>query len=81
MNLIQEQSHSGRRATAQAPRAKADLGGIPEPFRRKQAPRLPEVSEMQAVRHYTRLSQKNFSHRHPVLSAGFLHHEVQPARL
>jgi glycine dehydrogenase subunit 2 len=30
-------------------------------MRRAQPPALPEVSEMQAVRHYTRLSQKNFS--------------------
>jgi glycine dehydrogenase subunit 2 len=30
-------------------------------LRRKQPPLLPEVSEMDAVRHYTRLSQKNFS--------------------
>jgi glycine dehydrogenase subunit 2 len=34
---------------------------IPEKFRRKKAPALPQVSELQAVRHYTRLSQKNFS--------------------
>jgi glycine dehydrogenase subunit 2 len=38
-----------------------DLATIPASLRRKQAPELPEVSEMQAVRHYTRLSQKNFS--------------------
>ena len=59
--LIFEQSQPGRRATAQAPGERAELAGIPEAFRRKQAPRLPEVSEMQAVRHYTRLSQQNFS--------------------
>jgi glycine dehydrogenase subunit 2 len=59
--LIFEQSRPGRRATAQAPRESADLAGIPERFRRKAPAALPEVSEMQAVRHYTRLSQKNFS--------------------
>ena len=30
-------------------------------LRRRQPPRLPEVSELQAVRHFTRLSQMNFS--------------------
>ena len=35
--------------------------GIPERFLRTRQPLLPEVSELQAVRHYTQLSQKNFS--------------------
>jgi glycine dehydrogenase subunit 2 len=39
----------------------SDASSIPEQFRRKSRPALPEVSEMQVVRHYTRLSQKNFS--------------------
>jgi len=59
--LIYEQSKRGRRATAQAPLKRADISTIPERFRRKNSAALPEVSEMQAVRHYTRLSQKNFS--------------------
>jgi len=59
--LIHEQSQPGRRAFAQAPKAAADLSAIPEAMRRQSPPALPEVSEMQAVRHYTRLSQKNFS--------------------
>jgi len=59
--LIQELSRPGRRAFAQAPAVQDALAELPEQFRRKQAPRLPEVSEMQVVRHYTRLSQKNFS--------------------
>ena len=59
--LIYEQSRSGRRASAQAPLQENDLSGIPAAFRRKQRAALPEVSEMQVVRHYTRLSQKNFS--------------------
>jgi len=59
--LIYEQSQPGRRAYAQAPKQRAGMEDIPEHFRRKRAPALPEVSEMQAVRHYTRLSQKNFS--------------------
>lgn len=59
--LIFEKSKQGRRATAQAPMEKQSLKNIPEQFLRKQAVKLPEVSELQAIRHYTKLSQKNFS--------------------
>jgi len=59
--LIFEQSQPNRRNYSQAPLAKAEVKGIPEKFLRKKRPLLPEVSEMQAVRHYTKLSQKNFS--------------------
>jgi glycine dehydrogenase subunit 2 len=59
--LIFEQSKPGRRAVAQAPLEKADYSDIPQQLRRKRSAALPEVSEMQTVRHYTRLSQKNFS--------------------
>ncbi len=58
--LIFEHSRAGRRAFAQAPERSA-VGNIPAGLRRKDKPTLPEVSELQAVRHYTRLSQKNFS--------------------
>jgi glycine dehydrogenase subunit 2 len=59
-DLIFDKSRSGRRAFAQAPAA-AEAPAIPEQFLRKDKPRLPEASELQTVRHYTRLSQKNFS--------------------
>ncbi len=59
--LIFQHSRPGRRARAQAPAQETALDGIPAAFRRHARPRLPEVSELQAVRHYTRLSQKNFS--------------------
>jgi glycine dehydrogenase subunit 2 len=59
--LIQEQSRPGRRASAQAPLTNPAPTGIPEHLRRMRRPALPEVSELQTVRHYTRLSQKNFS--------------------
>ena len=60
--LIFEHSHKSRRAFSQAPFAEVDLGELPERFQRKSAPKyLPATSEMQVVRHYTRLSQKNFS--------------------
>jgi glycine dehydrogenase subunit 2 len=58
--LIFEKSRSGRRAFAQAP-AESATTSIPEKFLRDDKPRLPEASELQVVRHYTRLSQKNFS--------------------
>ena len=37
------------------------LADIPDGLLRVESPRLPEVSELQAVRHYTNLSKKNFS--------------------
>jgi glycine dehydrogenase subunit 2 len=59
-NLIFEKSRSGRRAFAQAPADVADID-IPAAFLRTDKPLLPEASELQVVRHFTRLSQKNFS--------------------
>jgi len=59
--LIFERSHPGRRNAAQAPEHAAEVSGIPAHLLRKDAPLLPEASEMDVVRHYTRLSQKNFS--------------------
>ena len=59
--LIFEQSRQGRRAQAQSPGRAAEVTDIPENLLRNAPPLMPEVSEMQAVRHYTRLSQKNFS--------------------
>lgn len=59
--LIFERSRSGRRAFAQAPAAIAAAANIPAELRRNSVARLPEASEMDVVRHYTRLSQKNFS--------------------
>ena len=58
--LIFEHSRPGRRAFAQAPAADAQAA-IPEALRRREPPCLPEVSELSAVRHFTRLSQLNFS--------------------
>ena len=58
--LIFEKSRSGRRAFAQAPREEGVVD-IPDALRRCDKPRLPEASELQVVRHFTRLSQLNFS--------------------
>lgn len=59
--LIFEHSRAGRAATAQAPATTPAESSIPASMRRSDKPTLPEVSELQAVRHFTRLSQKNFS--------------------
>ena len=59
--LIFEHSRPGRRATAQAPAEVPQADDLPAELLRDDTAALPEVSEMQAVRHYTRLSQKNFS--------------------
>lgn len=59
--LIFEQSRPGRRNPAQAPAQSLEAEDIPAELLREEAPALPEVSEMQAVRHYTRLSQRNFA--------------------
>ncbi|HXW67430.1 MAG TPA: aminomethyl-transferring glycine dehydrogenase subunit GcvPB [Thermoplasmata archaeon] len=40
--------------------APAPIPGVPERLRRKEAVRWPELSELEVVRHYTRLSQMNF---------------------
>jgi glycine dehydrogenase subunit 2 len=57
--LIFEQSSAGRsRPSLYPPLAPS---AIPAHLRRSLRPVLPQVSEMQTVRHYTRLSQKNFS--------------------
>ncbi len=63
-SLIFERSVPGRRGYRLPPsdvpeRSLHDL--IPEEQVRRQSPRLPEVSELDVVRHYTRLSQLNFS--------------------
>ncbi|NNM62283.1 MAG: aminomethyl-transferring glycine dehydrogenase subunit GcvPB [Steroidobacteraceae bacterium] len=59
---IFECSVPGRGATDQWPQAEpAALADLPQRFRRKQPAMLPAASELDVVRHYTRLSQRNFS--------------------
>jgi len=59
--LIFDLSQPGRSAAAQMP-APVDLpDDLPQALRRTTPIGLPEVSELQAVRHYTNLSRKNFS--------------------
>lgn len=59
--LIFGHSRPGRINGAQAVNDTEATPTIPETLLRKKPPMLPEVSEMDAIRHYTRLSQKNFS--------------------
>jgi glycine dehydrogenase subunit 2 len=62
---IFELGSPGRRAAAQHVALPADaeaiLKELPETLLRNDAPGLPEVSELQVVRHYTNLSRRNFS--------------------
>src|SRR6187401_2286754 len=59
--IIFQLSTENRSASAQFPHGDFNISDIPASLLRKSKPMLPEVSELQAVRHYTRLSQKNFS--------------------
>lgn len=63
--LIFEESRAGRYAksqwSTQSVSENAVCADIPASLLRKDWPHLPEVSELQVVRHYTNLSKKNFS--------------------
>ena len=61
--VIFEHSHPGRGASDQWPQdpGAAATADIPARLRRTQKPLLPEVGELETVRHFTRLSQLNFS--------------------
>jgi glycine dehydrogenase subunit 2 len=61
--VIFEYSHPGRGASDQWPQdpGAAALADLPPQLRRARPPELPEVGELEAVRHFTRLSQLNFS--------------------
>jgi len=59
--LIFELSQPGRTAAAQLAANSTLPDDLPDSLRRKTPIGLPEVSELQALRHYTNLSRKNFS--------------------
>src|SRR5476651_1252746 len=59
--LIIELSKPGRGAGTQFPPQVAGSARVPANLRRQAPPLLPEVGELEAVRHFTRLSQLNFS--------------------
>ena len=60
MQLIFEKSAPGRRAV-RLPQLDVPEPEIPQRLRRATPADLPEVSELQAVRHFTQLSRRNFS--------------------
>ena len=59
MNLIFENSVPGRKCTL-LPSCDVPLCGLPESLQRAQAPRLPELSETDISRHYTKLAQRTY---------------------
>ncbi|HEU4449781.1 MAG TPA: aminomethyl-transferring glycine dehydrogenase subunit GcvPB [Gaiellaceae bacterium] len=59
MKLIFEKSQPGRRAGS-LPRYDLPRTEVPEELRRRQPPRLPEVSEPELVRHFTALADRTF---------------------
>jgi glycine dehydrogenase subunit 2 len=61
LELIFERSRSGRRAWSLPPLEDPVADLLPSEHRREDAPALPEVSELDLVRHYTRLSQRNWA--------------------
>lgn len=58
---IFERAEKNRHAGSQMPKQKSDCSDLPDALLRKSKPLLPEASELDVVRHYTLLSQKNFS--------------------
>ena len=61
MKLIYEKSSPGRSAVHMSSIQITEKEEIPEKYLRKQPAELPEVSEAEVVRHFTRLSRLNFS--------------------
>ncbi len=59
MKLVFEKSQPGRRASA-VPRPDLPVPDIPAELRRQDAPRLPEISEPELVRHFTALADRTF---------------------
>jgi glycine dehydrogenase subunit 2 len=59
--VIFEYSRQGRGATDQWPAELPEPDDLPAQLLRSAPPLLPEVSELETVRHFTRLSQLNFS--------------------
>ena len=60
MKLIYEKSQAGRRASAIPLHDGLPRPEIPQELRRSEPPRLPEVHELELIRHFTQLSTRNF---------------------
>jgi glycine cleavage system protein P-like pyridoxal-binding family len=74
--LIFEHSAPGRSADAQYPHVPVE-SLVPTALRRAAPPLLPEVSELQAVRHFS----AQLLHRHALLPPRVVHDEIQPEGL
>src|SRR6185369_10969874 len=61
MQLIYEKSIPGRSGVKLPASDVPAAGALPETFLRKEPAGLPEISELDAVRHFTNLSRRNFS--------------------
>lgn len=61
MKLIFEKSQPGRRGFVFDPSDVPAQAELPDEYLRDEDAELPEVSELDVVRHFTRLSQRNFS--------------------
>src|SRR5207342_940015 len=59
VKLIYERSQAGRRGFA-VPKPDLPVPAVPAGLARKEPPRLPELSEPEVLRHFTKLSQRNF---------------------
>ena len=59
MKLIYEKSQAGRRGLG-VPKPDLPVPEVPEELARKRAPRLPELAEPEVLRHFTKLSTRNF---------------------
>lgn len=59
--LINNKSQPQRRARAFIIPTSGDVHDIPDNLLRQDSPHLPELSELEVVRHFTNLSKKNFS--------------------
>ena len=60
MKLLFDKSVPGRRGVRLPKHDVPSVEALPAKYRRAEAPALPEVSELDVVRHFTRLSQLNF---------------------
>jgi len=60
LKLIYERSQAGRRASAIPRPDGLPAADVPAELRRAEPPRLPEVHELELVRHFTELSTRNF---------------------
>jgi glycine dehydrogenase subunit 2 len=60
MKLLYEKSVPDREGVWPGPSDVPTTGNIPDEMRRDKAPALPELSELDVVRHFTELSRRNF---------------------